>query len=94
MTLTTWTLFLCNIRLASSRATSLFKLTNANLARSALFTTTASHNVVLKPVREKNFEGLNHDNKNILLKRQLSPCLSIYDIQLTSVLSITHRITG
>lgn len=81
-------------RLASSRAPSLFKLANANLARSALLTTTANKNVVLKPVQQENYDGLNHDEKNRALKRQLSPCLSIYEYQLTTVLSITHRATG
>ncbi|XP_017884826.1 succinate dehydrogenase cytochrome b560 subunit, mitochondrial-like [Ceratina calcarata] len=35
-----------------------------------------------------------HDEKNLRLKRPMSPHLSIYQIQLTSVLSITHRGTG
>ncbi|XP_011875182.1 PREDICTED: succinate dehydrogenase cytochrome b560 subunit, mitochondrial-like [Vollenhovia emeryi] len=35
-----------------------------------------------------------HDEKNIRLKRPLSPHLSIYQIQLTTVLSISHRTTG
>lgn len=35
-----------------------------------------------------------HDEKNLRLKRPMSPHLTIYQIQLTSVLSITHRGTG
>ncbi|KAH0945307.1 hypothetical protein HN011_004415 [Eciton burchellii] len=35
-----------------------------------------------------------HDEKNMRLKRPMSPHLSIYQIQLTSLLSITHRTTG
>ncbi|XP_011161319.1 succinate dehydrogenase cytochrome b560 subunit, mitochondrial [Solenopsis invicta] len=35
-----------------------------------------------------------HDEKNMRLKRPLSPHLSIYQVQLTTVLSITHRTTG
>lgn len=35
-----------------------------------------------------------HDEKNMRLKRPLSPHLSIYQIQLTAFLSITHRTTG
>lgn len=35
-----------------------------------------------------------HDEKNTRLKRPMSPHLTIYQVQLTSVLSITHRITG
>ncbi|XP_054273470.1 succinate dehydrogenase cytochrome b560 subunit, mitochondrial-like [Macrosteles quadrilineatus] len=35
-----------------------------------------------------------HDQKNMRLKRPMSPHLLIYKPQLTSMLSITHRITG
>lgn len=35
-----------------------------------------------------------HDDKNERLKRPQSPHLTIYKMQLTSVLSITHRFTG
>ncbi|OAD55316.1 Succinate dehydrogenase cytochrome b560 subunit, mitochondrial [Eufriesea mexicana] len=35
-----------------------------------------------------------HDEKNIRLKRPMSPHLTIYQIQLTAFLSITHRTTG
>ena len=35
-----------------------------------------------------------HDEKNMRLKRPMSPHLTIYQIQLTSVLSVTHRTTG
>ncbi|XP_014488355.1 PREDICTED: succinate dehydrogenase cytochrome b560 subunit, mitochondrial-like [Dinoponera quadriceps] len=35
-----------------------------------------------------------HDEKNMRLKRPMSPHLSIYEIQLTALLSITHRTTG
>ncbi|KAL6262416.1 hypothetical protein P5V15_007503 [Pogonomyrmex californicus] len=35
-----------------------------------------------------------HDEKNMRLKRPLSPHLTIYEYQLTAVLSITHRTTG
>lgn len=35
-----------------------------------------------------------HDEKNMRLKRPLSPHLTIYKFQITSVLSITHRFTG
>lgn len=35
-----------------------------------------------------------YDDKNARLKRPLSPHLSIYEIQLTTTLSITHRTTG
>ncbi|EZA55187.1 Succinate dehydrogenase cytochrome b560 subunit, mitochondrial [Ooceraea biroi] len=35
-----------------------------------------------------------HDERNMRLKRPMSPHLQIYQIQLTWVLSITHRSTG
>jgi len=35
-----------------------------------------------------------HDEKNARLKRPMSPHLTIYQVQLTSLLSVTHRTTG
>ncbi|XP_050463250.1 succinate dehydrogenase cytochrome b560 subunit, mitochondrial-like [Cataglyphis hispanica] len=35
-----------------------------------------------------------HDEKNMRLKRPMSPHLTIYELQLTSLLSLTHRTTG
>ncbi|KAJ8688480.1 hypothetical protein QAD02_024275 [Eretmocerus hayati] len=35
-----------------------------------------------------------HDEKNMRLKRPMSPHLTIYELQLTSMLSVTHRATG
>ncbi|XP_032670096.1 succinate dehydrogenase cytochrome b560 subunit, mitochondrial-like [Odontomachus brunneus] len=35
-----------------------------------------------------------HDERNMRLKRPMSPHMSIYEVQLTWVLSITHRTTG
>lgn len=35
-----------------------------------------------------------HDERNMRLKRPLSPHLTVYKFQITSVLSITHRFTG
>lgn len=35
-----------------------------------------------------------HDEKNLRLKRPMSPHLTIYQVQLTALLSITHRTTG
>ncbi|XP_022163683.1 succinate dehydrogenase cytochrome b560 subunit, mitochondrial-like [Myzus persicae] len=35
-----------------------------------------------------------HDNKNARLNRPMSPHLTIYQPQLTTILSITHRATG
>lgn len=38
--------------------------------------------------------GESHDQKNERLSRPMSPHLTIYKFEMTSVLSITHRITG
>lgn len=38
--------------------------------------------------------GESHDEKNARLNRPMSPHLTIYKFQMTTVLSITHRITG
>lgn len=35
-----------------------------------------------------------HDEKNMRLKRPMSPHLTIYELQLTSTLSVSHRATG
>nr|XP_034180170.1 succinate dehydrogenase cytochrome b560 subunit, mitochondrial-like [Osmia lignaria] len=35
-----------------------------------------------------------HDERNMRLKRPMSPHLTIYQVQITSLLSITHRTTG
>ncbi|XP_046743012.1 succinate dehydrogenase cytochrome b560 subunit, mitochondrial-like [Diprion similis] len=36
----------------------------------------------------------NHDEKNMRLKRPMSPHLTIYQVQITTLLSISHRATG
>lgn len=50
--------------------------------------------MVLKPVQGDNHPGESHDDRNARLQRPQSPHLSIYAPQLTSMLSITHRMTG
>ncbi|XP_055630749.1 succinate dehydrogenase cytochrome b560 subunit, mitochondrial-like [Toxorhynchites rutilus septentrionalis] len=50
--------------------------------------------VVLKVVRSDERPGESHDDRNARLKRPQSPHLTIYAPQLTSMLSITHRMTG
>lgn len=62
--------------------------------RSALLRTSASQNVSLKVVPAPADDGKTYEEKNAGLKREMSPHLTIYKFQLTSVLSITHRITG
>lgn len=39
-------------------------------------------------------EEVHHDIRNASFNRPLSPHLTIYEYQLTSMLSITHRATG
>ncbi|CAD0201902.1 unnamed protein product [Chrysodeixis includens] len=48
--------------------------------------------IVFKPYQEPKIE--HHDDRNARLKRPMSPHLTIYSPQLTSMLSITHRTTG
>ncbi len=50
--------------------------------------------VSLKIVPPSDIEKLSYDEKNALLKREMSPHLTIYRPQLTSMLSISHRFTG
>lgn len=49
----------------------------------------------VKSIQEvESKKGETHDAKNDRLKRPMSPHLTIYKFQLTSMLSITHRGTG
>lgn len=60
-----------------------------------MFTTTRLNApVTLKLTKPSDIENLSYEEKNALLKREQSPHLTIYKYQLTSMLSITHRITG
>lgn len=60
-----------------------------------MFTTTHLNGpVTLKLVKSSGIENLPYEEKNALLKREQSPHLTIYKPQLTTMLSITHRITG
>ncbi|GAB0093972.1 Succinate dehydrogenase cytochrome b560 subunit, mitochondrial [Sergentomyia squamirostris] len=54
----------------------------------------ASRSIVLKSVEPKAEVLENHDEKNMKIGRPMSPHLTIYKYQITSVLSITHRMTG
>lgn len=54
----------------------------------------AARTVVLRSVQPESHQGESHDDKNARLKRPQSPHLTIYAPQLTSMLSITHRMTG
>ncbi|XP_018404295.1 PREDICTED: succinate dehydrogenase cytochrome b560 subunit, mitochondrial-like [Cyphomyrmex costatus] len=59
----------------------------------SIYTCCPLSSTVSKPLLS-NITYESHDEKNMRLKRPLSPHLSIYQIQLTSVLSVTHRTTG
>lgn len=83
-------LFVCDCRLLSSRV----PLMRINAAQTAMLTTTASKSVQLKIVQPTNLDKLSYEEKNTQLKREQSPHLTIYKPQLTSMLSISHRISG
>ncbi|KAL1138723.1 hypothetical protein AAG570_008785 [Ranatra chinensis] len=50
--------------------------------------------VTLQVSQAKPPEVMSHDVKNMKLNRPMSPHLSIYKPQLTSMMSISHRATG
>ncbi|XP_055385237.1 succinate dehydrogenase cytochrome b560 subunit, mitochondrial-like [Condylostylus longicornis] len=56
--------------------------------------TLSCRNIAVKIIQKPEVKHETHDEKNIRLQRALSPHLTIYKYQLTSVLSITHRFTG
>uniref|UniRef100_A0A2A4IX83 Uncharacterized protein n=1 Tax=Heliothis virescens TaxID=7102 RepID=A0A2A4IX83_HELVI len=62
-------------------------LASANYAQAA-----GIPKIVFKKYEEPKLE--HHDDRNARLKRPMSPHLSIYAPQLTSVLSVSHRATG
>jgi len=67
----------------------------ANQSLHRLLPALQTRNVVLVPsTTYKKRQNETHHEKNVRLQRHISPHLSIYKFQLTSVLSITHRFTG
>ncbi|KAG7210402.1 hypothetical protein KM043_011934 [Ampulex compressa] len=60
----------------------------------SLYTCSPLAAAVSNPVHASGAVCESHDEKNIRLKRPMSPHLTIYQIQLTSTLSVTHRTTG
>ena len=52
----------------------------------------AAPKIVFKKFEEPKLED--HDDRNARLKRPMSPHLTIYQPQLTTILSITHRTAG
>jgi len=53
-----------------------------------------SRSVVLRPSTVKTTSTEDYWDKNKRMNRPMSPHLTIYKPQVTSMLSITHRITG
>lgn len=66
------------------------------LPQQMTFSTSANRfaGVSMKIVPSNDLDKLSYEEKNEKLKRELSPHLTIYKFQLTSMLSITHRGTG
>lgn len=60
------------------------------------FTTSASRyaGITMKITQPSELDKLSYEEKNAKLQRELSPHLTIYKPQLTSMISITHRGTG
>lgn len=50
--------------------------------------------ISMKIVQPEDDSKISFEQRNALLKREMSPHLTIYKIQLTSMLSISHRMTG
>lgn len=75
------------LRLASRRPAVLLRQ-QVQLARAACLTTSAPASAIQKYSAEE------WEKKNERMGRPMSPHLSIYKFQLTSMLSITHRATG
>lgn len=63
-------------------------------SHTALLSASAVNNVSIKVVPNPGPDARTYEEKNAELKRELSPHLTIYKPQLTSMLSITHRGTG
>ncbi|KZC05755.1 Succinate dehydrogenase cytochrome b560 subunit, mitochondrial, partial [Dufourea novaeangliae] len=59
-----------------------------------LYTCSSLNVAVSKPLCAGSIVCESHDEKNMRLKRPMSPHLTIYQLQLTSVLSVSHRTTG
>ncbi|XP_076656384.1 succinate dehydrogenase cytochrome b560 subunit, mitochondrial [Halictus rubicundus] len=60
----------------------------------SLYTSSQLNAAATKPLSSGSAVCESHDEKNMRLKRPMSPHLTIYQIQLTAALSITHRTTG
>ncbi|XP_076763591.1 succinate dehydrogenase cytochrome b560 subunit, mitochondrial [Xylocopa sonorina] len=78
---------LCYARLFSRRGIDLRTFRN-------LYTCSSRNVAVSQSMATEGTICESHDEKNLRLKRPMSPHLSIYQVQLTSFLSITHRTTG
>lgn len=89
--------FLIDCRILCKNALAAHQLkTFTRLPQQMTMFTTSQLNapVTLKLTKPSGIENLPYEEKNALLKREQSPHLTIYKPQLTSMLSITHRMTG
>lgn len=68
-------------------------LSRVNFAK-AITPQLMARNVTIRAAPIAVAKDESHDEKNARLNRPLSPHLTIYKFQVTSVLSITHRMTG
>ncbi|KAI4480412.1 hypothetical protein M0802_014249 [Mischocyttarus mexicanus] len=59
-----------------------------------LFTSNSLATSLSQPVCANSNVCETYDERNMRLKRPMSPHLSIYQVQLTSLLSVSHRTTG
>lgn len=80
--------FCCSRLLASTH----LKSTSSILLRGLYTSPRCLATMKVMPYKPPAKEG--HDERNMRLNRPLSPHLLIYSPQLTSMLSITHRMTG
>ncbi|XP_050534642.1 succinate dehydrogenase cytochrome b560 subunit, mitochondrial-like isoform X2 [Daktulosphaira vitifoliae] len=77
----------------------LLKSVQSSLIRRSIFNNSPiiyrSITMQVKNAQEVQYKpGETHDEKNSRLNRPMSPHLTIYQLQLTTILSITHRGTG
>nr|XP_018898435.1 PREDICTED: succinate dehydrogenase cytochrome b560 subunit, mitochondrial-like [Bemisia tabaci] len=68
---------------------------NAQRASAQKFPNLMCRSITLRSVQPQTVAAAeSHDQKNARLNRPLSPHLTIYQYQLTTVLSVSHRATG
>lgn len=82
----------CNFRLGSKSVLASISRFPATPLSTAKYAQAAVPKITFKKYEAPQDE--HHDIRNERLNRPMSPHLTIYEYQLTSILSITHRITG